>query len=960
MMFTLAMFKMTPTRLRTLAVVLLTLASLAALVESVRLETWLVRPSFATAELAVKPGSFKVATSSAQAGAHADWTTSFEFVTDSSLSTGGDLRTVVVDLPTGFAGTPDAVPTCTQAQLGESEGFFKLGCPTETQIGVTTVKINGGIGSNPSPSEPEEITVPVYNMVPAPGQTADIGFTFSGVITANIAISVRVGDYGIQATDTDVNAVQEVIGDSLTVWGVPASPTHNPQRGQICERILEFGETLCVGGEEAAGITEKPFLDNPTICTDGPSEAKLKINSWRNPEFVTTSPTEVPPFTGCEHLSFDPALSVQPTLSEAGEPTGFNVGLEVPQDEFPEELQTANLRRAVVVLPRGTVLSPSAANGLQACQEAGSEGINMTGPESEETDTYGHTHAAKGKCPNASELGTMKIATPAFEEELEGHVYLAQPLCGGHGQRECTSEDAENGDLFGIYLEAEGPGVIIKLKGKVSVNSTTGQITTTVNESPQLPFNHLEIEFFGGPRAPLANPRACGQAKTEAQLTSYASEMPVEPFSEYTVTGCQDSRFAPSFVAGTDSNEAGGYSPLSITFSREDADQYLGGIAMRMPPGLLGTLAKVPLCGEPEAAKGTCSPASQIGETTVAAGPGPDPDYVTGGKVYLTGPYGDGSFGLSVVVPAVAGPFNLGTVVVRAAIDVNPVTSALTVVSEPLPTILEGIPIQVKTVNVNINRSEFTFNPTSCAPMSIGGTLSSTEGMSAAVSSRFQAAECASLHFKPGFVVSTSGKTSRADGASLVAKVTYPNMSAGPQANIAKVKVELPKRLPSRLTTLQKACTEKTFAENPASCPAGSRVGEATARTPILPVTLSGPAYFVSHGGAKFPELVVVLQGDNVTVDLHGETFISKKGITTSTFGSVPDVPVSSFELNLPQGPDSALAANGNLCNGSLSLPTEFVAQNGMVIHQKTKIKVTSCPKKIKRHTTTKKGRSKK
>ncbi len=908
--------------------------------------------SIARAELTIEPSSFSVTTSSTQAGAHADVTTSFSFVTNDKLSPEGDVRSVVVDLPTGFAGTPETVPACSQRQLGESLTGVLPRCPVESQIGVTTVKLNLG-NTNPSSTEPEEVMVPVYNMVRAPGQTADFGFSVVNTITANVVISVRPGDYGVRATATDTQAFNEVDADSLTVWGVPADPSHDSQRAQVCERAsFTHGMTPCFNemAEPAtsvpAGIPPAPFLENPTRCTSAPLEATLEVNSWRNPAFVTTEPAKMGPFTGCEDLDFNPKLSVQPTLTRASEPTGYNVGIEVPQNEFPEGLGTSELRTAVVTLPAGTVLSPSAANGLQACQETGPEGINMTGPESEEADIYGHKHATKGKCPNASELGTMRISTPAFEKELEGHVYLAQPLCGGPGQPACTPADAEDGNLFGVYLEAEGPGVIIKLKGKVSVNTSTGQVTTTFEENPQLPFNNLEIEFFGGPRAPLANPSTCGVARTEAQFTSYSSLVPAEPFSEYTVTGCQGPRFAPSFVAGTNSNEAGGYSPLSVTFSREDADQMLGRLTMQMPPGLSGTLAHVPLCGEPQASLGTCGAESQIGETTVSAGPGPDPLYVTGGKVFLTDPYGGGSFGLSIVVPAVTGPFNLGTVVVRAAIEIDPVTAALTVVSEPLPTILEGVPIQVKTVNVTINRPEFTFNPTSCEPKSIAGTLSSTEGLSAAVSSRFQAANCETLGFAPKFAVSTSGRTSRADGASLTATVTYPTAPVGSQANIAKVKVALPKRLPSRLKTLQKACLEKTFAENPAGCPADSRVGAAVAKTPLLPVTLSGPAYFVSHGGAKFPELIVVLQGDNVTVDLHGETFISKQGITTSTFDTVPDVPVSSFQLTLPEGPFSALAASGNLCEGGLAMPTEFVAQNGMRLVQTTKVKVTGCPRK--------------
>jgi hypothetical protein len=303
------------------------------------------------------------------------------------------------------------------------------------------------------------------------------------------------------------------------------------------------------------------------------------------------------------------------------------------------------------------------------------------------------------------------------------------------------------------------------------------------------------------------------------------------------------------------------------------------------------------------------------------------------------------------VVPAKAGPYTLtgtngtGSVVVRSTINIDPTTSALTVTSDPLPTILDGIPLQLKIVNVTIDRPGFTFNPTSCDKLQITGTLSSSEGMSEAVSSPFQVTNCEALKFKPKFTVSTSGKTSRANGASLDAKVIYPAGSQGTQANIAKVKVDLPKQLPSRLTTLQKACPAATFASNPASCPAGSVIGIVKAITPILPVMLTGPVYFVSHGGEKFPDLVIVLQGDGVRVDLTAATFISKAGITSSTFKTIPDVPVNSFELYLPEGKSSALAANGNLCTSKLTMPTAFIAQNGAEIHQSTKIAVSGCPK---------------
>ncbi len=376
---------------------------------------------------------------------------------------------------------------------------------------------------------------------------------------------------------------------------------------------------------------------------------------------------------------------------------------------------------------------------------------------------------------------------------------------------------------------------------------------------------------------------------------------------------------------------------------------------MQMPPGLLGTLSTVKLCPEPQASLGTCGEESLIGHTVVSAGLGNDPYTVTGGKVYITTGYKGAPYGLSIVNPAKAGPFDLGTVVVRASVAVDPHTAALSIKSDPLPTILDGIPLQIQHVNVTVDRPNFTFNPTNCDKTAIGGTLSSTEGVSAHVATSFQVTNCRALAFDPKFVASTSAKTSRANGASLHVKLTYPD---GPyDANIAKVKVDLPRQLPSRLSTLQHACADNIFDANPASCPAASRVGQVKVVTPILPVPLEGPAYFVSHGGAKFPEVIFVLQGYGVTIDVSGETFISKTGITSDTLRTVPDAPFSSFELTFPEGPYSALGTETNLCKvkGGLHMPLAFVAQDGVEIHESTPVSVTGCPKakakKTSRHT---------
>jgi hypothetical protein len=459
----------------------------------------------------------------------------------------------------------------------------------------------------------------------------------------------------------------------------------------------------------------------------------------------------------------------------------------------------------------------------------------------------------------------------------------------------------------------------------------------------------------GGPRAVLANPRKCGVVKTTGDLKPWTTDAGVAdstPFYEFEINqNCFGPQFQPTLKAGSPNIQAGEYSPFTLAFGRSDNDEFLSGISLTMPPGLLGNIGSVTQCKEPQASRGTCGPESLIGHVNVLTGPGANPFLVSGGQVFLTEGYGGAPYGLSIVVPAVAGPYTLagttgqGTVVVRAKIAVDPIDAHLTVVSDPLPSMLDGIPLQLKVVNVTVDKPNFTFNPTNCEKLAVAASMTSTEGLSASVASPFQVTNCAKLAFKPQFEVTTKGKTSRSKGASLAVRLSYPKAPWGSQANVAKVKVSLPKQLPSRLTTLQKACTAEVFDQNPAACPPASRVGTATATTPIIPVPLTGPAYFVSHGGAKFPELVIVLSGYGVTVQLHGETFISNAGITSSTFRQVPDVPIGTFELNLPQGANSALAANGNLCVAALKMPTAFTAQNGATIHRTTRVTATGCPK---------------
>jgi hypothetical protein len=655
-----------------------------------------------------------------------------------------------------------------------------------------------------------------------------------------------------------------------------------------------------------------------------------------NASFVSHDATGTPVgFTGCDHLGFGPSISVAPDTSFADTPAGLTVELKVPQDGLanPEGLSTSNIKGTTVTLPKGVVINPGQAAGLAAC-ESSQEGVGT-----EEASS----------CPLASKVGTVEIETPLLVDKLEGDVYVLQ----------------SNPPDLKLLVTASGDGVNLKLVGDVHLDEATGQLTTTFNETPELPFTDFKLAFSGGAQAALATPTACGVYTTTSDFQPWSTPLvqDVFPSSGFAVSAgpngsaCSSPMpFSPSMIAGSTTDQAAGYTSFSLLLQRGDGQQRISTLQFKTPEGLLGMISKVPLCPEPQASLGTCSAASQIGHTVVEAGPGPYPLVVPQpgqppAPIYLTGGYKGAPYGLSIVVPLVVGPFTLQTQIVRGRIEVDPHTARLTVTTDPLPTIIDGIPADLRTVNAVIDRPGFMFNPTNCSPQAFTGIATSTEGSTAPLESHFQMGSCQTLSFKPDFKVSTSGKTSRKNGASLNVKLLYPsappgNNQASSQSNIQSVKVDLPKQLPSRLTTLQKACPVATFEANPAGCPKESVVGHATAITPVLPVPLTGPAYFVSHAGEEFPQLIVVLQGYGVTVDLVGDTFISPKtNITSSTFKQIPDVPITSFELTLPQGPFSALAANTNLCNTKLTMPTAFNAQDGATIHQSTPISVTGCSK---------------
>ncbi|HTA15819.1 MAG TPA: hypothetical protein VK781_13270 [Solirubrobacteraceae bacterium] len=859
-------------------------------------------------------------------------------------------KDIVSELPRGLFGNPTPFVQCTDAQFAKMElvnaKAFVNECPSQSAVGVATITFN-----EPKNTKFETLVTPIFIMKPRVGEPARFGFSVGGIFPVFLDATVRTGgDYGVTIASSDITEVAWLLDAKLTFWGVPGDPRHDNQRGWDC--LEELGS--CSSSKETS---PPPFLVLPSSCAE-PFHTTLSADSWNSTERPAEQATPVSyqlpeALQGCNHLPFSPSLSVAPDIPDASSPTGLTVGVHLPQEAAlnPEGLAESSLKDTTVVLPQGVSLNPAGADGLEACSEA-QIGFLGAEPGSEAADLF-TPGLPEPFCPDASKVGTVKIKTPLLPNPLEGAVYLAE------------QDQNPFGSLVAMYLVAQDPisGTLLKLPGEVVPDPVTGQLISTFQNTPELPFEDLELHFFGGERAPLSTPSACGTYTTRAVFAPWSGNAPAEPSSAFGVTSGPNGSpcasplpFAPSLTAGTTSIQAGGFSPFTTTMSREDGNQSLQAISLHMPPGLSGILAGVQLCPEPQADQGLCGPDSQIGETTVSVGLGGDPFSVKGGRVYITGPYEGAPYGLSIVNPAKAGPFDLekgspcDCVVVRARIEVDPITAALTITTDDsgpfkIPTILQGIPLQIKHVNVLVNRPGFTFNPTSCDPLSITGSLSSTEGAVSNLSVPLQVTNCAVLGFKPAFSVSTNGRTSRAKGASLHVKLAYPKAPFGSQANIKSVKVDLPKLLPSNLKTLQQACPDQTFERNPASCSVGSRIGEAKATTPLLPVPLAGPVYFVSHGGAKFPELVVVLSGYGTTVQLHAETFISKAGITSSTFRTIPDVPVGTFELTLPQGRFSALSAPRSLCNSPLKMPTVFTAQNGAVIKQNTPIAVTGCPK---------------
>lgn len=886
-------------------------------------------------------------------------------------------------LPPGLVADADAVPRCSDVEFAtillpqDSNA-----CPADTAIGVANVLVN-----IPVPVGFEDRTIPVFNLVPAPGEPARFGFETSEVPVVLNASLPAGGDYAAEVTTSDTSQVAQFLSSQVTIWGVPGDPRHDAVRGWEC---LDDGFYL-----EAIACThlheqEPPaFLTLPTSC-EGPLPSSMAGDSWPTGEPGNEGSALAPENTtyksasalsGCSLLGFDPSIAMEPEQHAASTPTGLNVDVTMAQAGLVAQggLAESALRETTVALPRSMQLNPSAANALEACSafdfgslpvgesEGGRlvEGLDEQGSEDEFQTADEHFTTGPSDCPDAAKVGTVNITTPLLEGELTGSVYLAAQNTDPFGGAEGDTEKAP----LALYLTAEDPsaGVLVKLAGEVKVNRATGQLTSTFRSAPQVPFSDLELHFFGGPRGALSTPPLCSSSYTaEATFTPWSGAPAATRSPGFEITAgagggaCPPSPlpFDPAFTGGASNTQAGGFTPFTVTVGQADGAQPLERIDLHLPAGIAALISSVTPCPEAQVAADACGPESLVGHTTAVAGLGSEP-VTLGGEVYLTGAlratagHPAAPFGLLAVTHAAVGPFDLGDVTVLSTFEIDPSTAAVTVQSEPIPQRIDGVPVDLKQLQVTVERpgnAPFEFNPTSCNPFTITGALSGYEGGSLPLSYPFQATNCASLPFAPKLTASAGGHGSKAGGTNLDVKVE--SGGVGPtgvaQENIAKVDLTIPAALPSRLTTIQKACPAPVFEAGPASCDEGSVIGEATVHTPVLKNPLKGPGYLVSHGGAEFPDVEFVLQGEGVTVVLDGKTDI-KKGVTYSKFESAPDVPFTTFETVLPAGPHSAFTPNVpekedfSLCKTKLSMPTTITGQNGKVIEQDTQIAITGC-----------------
>jgi hypothetical protein len=869
-------------------------ASSWALLGLAAVSAWMAAPAQAEPEEVEKYAieSLSASLSNQQAGARADLTISFS-LSEKEGEPHGLTRDLKFALPPGVVGNPQGIRRCTLTQLGGAPAESE--CPVSSQVGVTEVTLGGNSSGS--------FTEPVYNMTPPGGDVvARLGF-FAGIYPTLINVRVNPSDYSLTAAVEGAPAAAALVAGSTTLWGVPAAHSHDPFRLTPAEALKsEFPP----GGREA-GVPPVPFLSNPTDCSTR-RQISLTATSYQLPQAPKTRTAPFPEIFGCGLTSFDPTLSISPTNPEAAAPTGVDVRVQIPQSEASNALASSTLKSAFVTLPDGLTINPAAGDGLAACSD----------------QQVGFGNADPPACPDAAKLGTAEIEAPALERTLQGSVYQRTP---------------QPGRLFGFWLVTDEQGVRLKLPAEIQASPLTGQLSTvfdgipSLGGIPQLPFSELRLHISGGPRAPLATPSSCGTYQTHYSFTPWSGRPAAEGDTAMEITsGCGKGGFSPKLTAGTTRSAAGAFAPFTFTLTRQDGEANPQSIAVHLPQGLLAKLGGVPLCPDDKAASGACPADSEIGSLTAATGVGGAPLWIPqAGKAptaaYLAGPYEGAPFSVLSVVPAQAGPFDLGTVVNRAGIYVDPETALATIKTDPLPQILEGVPVTYRTIHVSVDRKDFTLNPTSCAEKKITATVVASNGASAEPSDAFQATDCAKLAYKPKLKLSFKGSTKRTGNPAIKAVLTQKPH----QANTKAAVVLLPQSEFIDNAHISTPCTRVQF--DAEKCPKGSILGRATAKSPLLDKPLKGNVYFRSNGGAReLPDIVLDLRGQIHIVQV-GYIDSVRTGPESSRvrtrFLHVPDAPLTKVTIHLFGGKKGLVENSKNLCLTNRKAELQLKAQNG-------------------------------
>jgi hypothetical protein len=843
----------------------------------------------------------------------------------------GFAKVVNTETPRGFIGNPGAIPeTC--ASIADVVALPASTCPAGSAVGGITLATSQGPFEN----------LPIFSITPEFGTPAEFGFGISsgGQIGYALTPELRADDgYAISLITAPLQKNPELFEASVTLCGFGAkvgiNSLNKEAEFQGCKKAAE------------AGANEKPLITNPTRCSGPAPTTRISANTWEHPDQFASAEFTSPALTGCDAVQFEPQIKLSPTSHRADSPTGLNVDLTMPTEglESPTGIAQANLANSTVTLPVGMALNPSVASGLDACSPA-QVGLGTNDPIT---------------CPESSKVGSVEVETPLLSQPLKGSVYVAK------------QKENPFGSLLAVYLvfESKRDGIIIKVAGKVTPNPTTGQLTASFTENPEAPFSRLSLHFAAGNRAPLINPPMCGKYTIVSKLSPWTAADPGNPTPTETVTQnssfvvnsgpgggpCPTNALEPRMQAGLTSPVAGSTSPFVLNLSREDGTQRFSALSVEMPPGLTGYLKGIPYCPDSTlaaipAAEGTaaaevatpaCPAASQLGTVTVGAGAGANPFYVNTGRAYLAGPYKGAPLSIAIVAPALAGPFDLGNVVVRNAARINPETAQITVVSDPVPTILHGLLLDVRDIRVAVDRPNFILAPTNCEPMAINAQVSGENGGSASVSNRFQVGECARLGFKPKLAIRLHGGTKRGDFQRLEATLT----ARRGDANTAMASVALPHSEFLEQGHIGTVCTRVQFAAD--NCPKGSIYGYARAQSPLVDYTLKGPVYLRSSSHL-LPDLVAALRGpanQPIEVALAGRTDSLHGGIR-NTFEVVPDAPVTKFRLELRGGQKSLIVNSRNICNSKQRAIVRLTAQNGRQRNFRPPIK-NDCGKKKKK-----------